>query len=130
MTLEELRSLILKSLDGLIGEYSLSGQTFPAITFKESFPPSGTTCNGLEVYVNPVLSLNNIDTLNGLIWQQKIEIWLKQWDDQQTTIDATAKLVKALSPVGIVKLGTRLPPLEEIGNIETQKITIELKYRG
>lgn len=130
MTISELRELILKTLDGLIGTYDLSGQEFPSITFKESFPPSGTICKGLEVYVNPLLSMQNIDTLNGLIWQQRIEIWLKQWDDQETTIDATAKLVKAFSPIGIVKLGARLLPMEEIGNIETQKITIELKYRG
>lgn len=130
MSIDELRELILKTLDGLIGTYDLSGQQFPAITFKESFPPSGTTCHGLEVYVNPLLSLSNIDTLNGLIWQHKVEIWLKQWDSQETTVDATIRLVKTFSPIGIVKLGARLLPLEEIGNIETQKITIELKYRG
>jgi hypothetical protein len=130
MTLDDLREKILTSLGDLIGKYTLAGQSFPAITFKESFPPSGTTCNGLEVFVNPYLSLSTQDTLGGFIWDHKVEIWLKQWDEQLDTIEATAKLVKTFSPIGIVKLGTRLIPMEQIGNIETQKITILFKSRG
>lgn len=130
MNLDELRELILKSLDGLIGKYSLSGQSFPAITFKESYPPSGTLCHGLEVYVNPCLSLNTQDTINGFIWERKIEIWLKQWDEQSDTVEATARLVKTFSPIGVVKLGTRLLPMEQIGNIETMKLIVLFKSRG
>ena len=87
-----------------------------------NFPPPGTTMNGLEIVIEPLLTDDlqlYISNDYGTCYGSKVT--LKQWDSMQTTRSATEKL-KGLP--SLRKMSATLPANSALQTIESRVLTL------
>ena len=125
----DLRQAILEALASVIGTYHFPrGGSAKALSilpdpdYGYDYPPSGTRIEGLEVVVLPATDASAVPMLRGKRrWQTSTQIFLKQWDSKNDTVAATELIVPILG--NNVKIGPRVLPLDQLGNIESRNIT-------
>lgn len=121
MNILRLRDKIINALDDLLGYYIVSGNHIPAciIDGNGRYLAQGKV-KGLEVVIIPNVSVELLAMLHSNQWRVKHEISLKQWGDGDL-IEPLSRIVPLLG--NKVEINPRILPVEELGNIETQKIT-------
>jgi hypothetical protein len=117
---DEVKELLLD----VLGEYTFgNGQSTPAIClWQKNYPPSGTEVSGLEVVITPNTRLESNALLNkGRLTNYESEILLKQWDENESTLEAIERL-KYFLPNSL-EISPRVLPNTVLDNIETCTLT-------
>lgn len=129
---QQVRQLLSEALADLIGIYTLpSGQAVPAICVESQnkYPPMGTQVEGLEVSVIPAISVTSTPFLSTIDrWAYRTDVILRQYDRNQTTVEAMIAAYQALKPIGIVEVKPRILPLDELANVESVRIQITQEF--
>jgi hypothetical protein len=122
---QNLRTLILKATKDIIGKYTFANnQTIPAFAIDDNgkYPPAGTKVEGLEIVIVPcVNSIYRPGLGNTQRWEYVSRVFLKQWNLDGDTIEATELIVPLLG--NKVQVSPRILPSESLGNIESRTIT-------
>lgn len=130
--LTSLRETIETAIEDLLGEYVFTNvQRTKAIGLDMgggNYPPKGTTAQGLECILlfRPEVPLR---PLLGDAFEETyaVQILLRQWDAQETTLPACARILEAIATSEwTVQANSirRVLPLEKLGNVETLSITV------
>lgn len=127
----QLRSQILTLLDGIVGTYRYSdGYTEPAIAVLPdinagwNYPNGGTVTTGIEcIITRPYPSV--VPLIGGKMKPLRWAITLKQWNAQDSLLEATEALVDGLDY--LMTSPKLVPPSPALGIIEQVKFEI-LEY--
>lgn len=132
MNLLQLRAEVLDLLtneqwgDRLLGTYTFSnGQTDDAIAVAaNNYPPAGTLVTGLEVVIEFDYGQRIVPLTGGNLIHSSTQLHLKQWDIEQTTTEASDRLVDGLDYP--MEVSPRVIRSDVLDNIESRKITLKI----
>lgn len=127
----ELRSTIETALADHLGTYLYSnGLTVPAIWVEEGETLLERSIAGLEVVIRPSLEVPIALTLDGYSQTFTAMVTLKQWDVEQTTLEAMPLLLSALRSIDFLQVGSprRIVRSSKLDNIETLSVPISQSF--
>jgi hypothetical protein len=126
-----LRNHILVKLEPYLGKYILpSGTQLPAISVLPdpkngwNYPEDGTKTNGLECVIKKPMPLGESTLGGGMSKEFAWEIHLKQWDSNQSLLEAGKILLDSLSLEYQINRNTYLPASDKLLTIEQYKVYI------
>lgn len=124
---EALRETITTALADQIGLYTFStGETTAAIRVDDGADPyeENPTASGLEVVIQPILETSIVQMMGGYQQTFSVLIVLKQWDIEETTIEAMLALMPYLHSLDELNVGAvrRIVRSSKLDNIETLTI--------
>lgn len=133
----DLRGLIASDpdLSARLGTYALpAGGIVPALSVGWAYPPPGTVAAGLEIAIGPLSEMPALPRAGDATrFAFRSDIVLKQWDGTRGTAEAAASLVRLLRQWGTVEVKRAVFPEQNLGNIETRRLTFEqaavVKYK-